>query len=131
MRLQIIGTFAAGLAIAALPAFAQTPETTPTTTPPPAIHGNPDRAQDHAAHHEQWDDCMAREEAKYGGVKTVGPHAGANNKGNWKALSKGKPMPPDEKLDAKKGEKENRHQAEMDTCRQQLYGRDGPAPGKK
>ena len=40
-------------------------------------------------------------------------------------------MPPDEKADAKKGEKENRHQAEMDDCREQLYGRDGPAPGKK
>jgi hypothetical protein len=85
--------------------------------------------------HQQWEDCMARQEAKYGGVKTVGRHADASNQhagaNGKKALSKGKPLPPDEKIDAGKGEKENRHQAEMDDCREQLYGRDAPAPAKK
>jgi hypothetical protein len=133
MKLGIVGSVATGLLVAAASTFAQSPAPTPmpTTSPTPAVHGNMDKAQDHAEHHQQWEDCMRRQEAKYGGVKTVGPHAGANNKGNDKASSKGKPMPPDEKADAKKGEKENRHQAEMDDCREQLYGRDAPAPGKK
>jgi hypothetical protein len=137
MNLRIIGSVATGLLIAASATFAQSlappplPTASPTTSPTPAVHGNKDKAQDHAEHHQQWEDCMRQQEAKYGGVKTVGPHAGANNKGNSKASSKGKPMPPDEKADAKKGEKENRHQAEMDDCREQLYGRDAPAPGKK
>ena len=130
MKLQIVSTLAAGLVIAAVPLFAQTPAV-PAVPQPAPMHGNMDRAQDHAENHQKWEDCMRQQEAKYGGVKTVGPHAGANNKGNYKALSKGKPMPPDEKADAKKGEKENRHQAEMDDCREQLYGRDAPAPGKK
>lgn len=143
MNLRIIGSVAAGLLIAAASTFAQSPAPPPmpTTAPIPDVHGNMGKAQHHGEDHQQWEDCMRQQEAKYGGVKTVGPHAGANNagannagahnKGNYKASSKGKPMPPDEKADAKKGEKENRHQAEMDDCREQLYGRDAPAPGKK
>ena len=150
MKVLIASTLAAGLVFLASPTFAQTsgptvnPGTTaipggPTTTPgAPGVHPNMGKPEDHGQYHQQWEDCMRQQEAKYGGVKTVGPHAGtnnphagANNKGNYKASSKGKPMPPDEKADAKKGEKENRHQAEMDDCREQLYGRDAPAPGKK
>jgi len=140
MKVLIATTLAAGLVFAAGNAFAQTPPApgaTPAMPTLPGAHvnpdgrGNPDKAQDHAEYHQKWEDCMRQQEAKYGGVKTVGPHTGANNKGNHKALSKGTPMPPDEKADAKKGEKENRHQAEMDDCREQLYNRDAPAPGKK
>ena len=138
MKVLVATTLAAGLVFAAGTAFAQTPAPVPPAATPtlPGTHvnpgrGNPDKAQDHAENHQKWEDCMRQQEAKYGGVQTEGQHAGANNKGNWKAMSKGKPMPPDEKADAKKGEKENRHQAEMDDCREQLYGRDAPAPGKK
>jgi len=144
MKALIAGTMAAAVVFAASPTFAQTPaapaETpatpaipaTPATPMAPGLKGNakhPENAQDH----QQWEDCMRNQEAKYGGVKTVGRQAGAHTgepKGGYKSLSKGKPMPPDEKADAKKAEKENRHKAEMDDCREQLYGRDGPAPAK-
>jgi len=143
MKVLIASTLAAGLVFLASPTFAQIPGPTATPGPTaipggptatrgaPGVHPNMGKPEDHAQYHQQWEDCMRQQEAKYGGVKTAGPHAGANNKGNYKASSKGKPMPPDEKADAKKGEKENRHQAEMDDCRAQLYGRDAPAPGKK
>ena len=146
MKAHIAAALATSLVYVASPTIAQTPapagfpaaSTRPTTPPTPATpptpginKGSASHPEDRAEYHQQWEDCMARQEAKYGRVKTVGQHAGANNKGNWKSLSKGKPMPPDEKSDAKKGEKENRHQAEMDDCREQLLGHDGPAPGKK
>ena len=147
MKVLIAGTLAAGLAIMASPTLAQTPApgfpattttptapTTPATPPAPGFgNGSANHPEGKGAAHQKWEDCMRQQEAKYGGVKTVGQHAGTGGggKGNWKSLSKGKPEPPDEKADAKKGEKENRHQAEMDDCREQLYGRDAPAPGKK
>jgi NAD(P)H-dependent flavin oxidoreductase YrpB (nitropropane dioxygenase family) len=137
MKVLVATTLAAGLVFAAGGAFAQTPASTPATPTLPGAQVNPGgggsaaKAERHAEYQKQWEDCMRQQEAKYGGVKTVGPHAGANNKGNWKANSKGKPLPPDEKADAKKGVKENRHQAEMDDCREQLYGRDTPEPGHK
>jgi hypothetical protein len=144
MKALFPGILAAGLVFVASPTFAQTPAPTAAPAAPtmPATPGTPPTSgfnkgkghpEDHAQYHQQWEDCMRNQEAKYGGVKTVGQgqHAGANNKGGYKGMSKGKPMPPDEKADAKKGEKENRHQAEMDDCREQLYGRDGPAPAKK
>jgi hypothetical protein len=146
MKSLIAATLAAGVVFAASPTFAQTtaapaatPATpvtpaTPTTPAAPGMKGNPKHPEDKAEYHRQWEDCMRRQEAKYGGVKTVGPKAGEHTgepKGGYKSLAQGKPMPPDEKADAAKGEKENRHQAEMDDCRQQLYGRDAPAPAKK
>ena len=154
MKALIAGTLAAGIVLASstfaqqpppggLPAAPPPPAAAPGMPAPPGMPPTPGvnkgQREDHAQYHQQWEDCMARQEAKYGGVKTVGQHAGANsggqhagaNKGNWKGSSKGKPLPPDEKRDAQKGEKENRHQAEMDDCREQLYGRDAPAPGKK
>jgi hypothetical protein len=146
MKVLIAGTLVAGLALAASPTFAQTPApglpattTTPTTPTSPATSPIPGPGKGSASHpydkaeaQQRWDDCMRQQEAKYGGVQTFGQHAGANGgKGNWKANSKGKPLPPNEKAEAKKGEKENRHQAEMNDCREQLYGRDTPEPGHK
>jgi hypothetical protein len=148
MKALIAATLASGLVFAASPTFAQTPppagfpppSTTPATpptpgTPPPGFNnGSANHPEGKGGAHEKWEDCMARQEAKYGGVKTVGQHAGGNaggGKGNWKANSKGKPEPPNEKTEAKQGEKENRHQAEMNDCREQLYGRDTPPAGKK
>ena len=147
MKALIAATLAGGLVFAASPTFAQAPppagfpapQTTPptSTTPgtPPAGFGtgSANHPEGKGEGHEKWEDCMARQEAKYGGVKTVGQHAGGNGggKGNWKANSKGKPEPPNEKTEAKQGEKENRHQAEMNDCREQLYGRDTPPAGKK
>lgn len=139
MKARIASALASGLVLIASSAFAQqappagspvAPATppAPNTQPMPGVNkGHEHRGQAH----QQWEDCMARQEAKYGGVKTVGQHPEANNKTNYRAMSKGKPLPPDEKIDAKKGEKEDRHQAEMDDCREQLYNRDAPAPAKK
>jgi len=146
MKALIAGILTAGVVFAASLTFAQTPAApaamsatpatpaTPVTPTAPGFKGNANHQEDKAERHQQWKDCMRNQEAKYGGVQTVGQHAGAQTgapKGGYKSLSKGKPMPPDEIADAKKGEKENRHQAEMDDCREQLLGHDGPAPGKK
>jgi hypothetical protein len=143
MKALFASTLAAGIVFAASPTFSQTPAApavtpaipaTPATPTAPGIRGKANHPEDKVEYHQQWEDCMRNQEAKYGGVKTVGQQSGAHAgepKGGYKSLSKGKPMPPDEKADAKKGEKENRHQAEMDDCREQLYGRDGPAPGTK
>jgi hypothetical protein len=143
MKALFASTLAAGIVFAASPTFSQTPAVpavtpaspaTPATPTAPGVRGKANHPEDKVEYHQQWEDCMRNQEAKYGGVKTVGQQSGAHAgepKGGYKSLSKGKPMPPDEKADAKKGEKENRHQAEMDDCREQLYGRDGPAPGTK
>jgi hypothetical protein len=137
MKVLVATTLAAGLVFAASGTFAQTPASTPASPTLPGAQVNPAgggdaaKAERHEENKQKWDDCMRQQEAKYGGVQTMGQHAGANNKGNWKANSKGKPLPPNEKAEAKKGEKENRHQAEMNDCREQLYGRDTPEPGHK
>ena len=130
MKLLIAGTLAAGLVFAAAPTFAQTtPATIPTT---PGVHvnpdgrGNPDKAQDHAEYHQQWEDCMAREGAKNRGAgKAEGQHEG-QHKANGKAVANSKA---NETTEPKgEGKKENRHQEEMQACREQLYGRAGKAP---
>src|SRR4051812_48040358 len=93
MKALIAGTLAAGLVFAASSTFAQqsppgglpaapTAPSTPATPPPPGTPPMPGtnkgHHEGHSKDHQQWEDCMARQEAKYGGVKTVDQHATAN-----------------------------------------------------
>lgn len=135
MRLQIVSTCAAGLLVAALPTFAQAPPGSPVPQPPP-MHGNMDKAQDHAEHKEQWKDCMGRMESKEGKEKAAGPHPGSGkgagvNKGSGK--TQGNYEPKNEGKNEPKEGKMNRHEEMMQDCHNQLYGgrHEEPAMGGK
>ena len=125
MKMPIAGILATGLVLAASPTFAQ-------TTPPamPASAGAQDKAQEKAEHHKQWEECMAREEGKHGGVAKEHRAAGAH-KDTDKAAMNNKGGESSEPKAATK--KENRHQEEMQACREQLYGKSGKdsAPATK
>jgi hypothetical protein len=128
MKMPIAGTLAAALVLTARAAFAQT--TTPAMPASPSA--NADRAQDHAEHHQQWEDCMAKQEGMHGGKgKGTGQHAGAHKGGGAAAAnSKEKEAnePKGEGKEKGEGKKENRHQEEMQNCREQLYGKSGKEP---
>ena|ERR1700740_1267485 len=126
MKMPIAGILTASLVLAAGATFAQTSSPAMPTNP-----GASDKAQERAEHHKQWEECMAREGAKHGGTgqeqgHRAGAHkdtekAAANNKGSEATGSKGATK------------KENRHQEEMQACREQLYGKSGKesAPATK
>lgn len=133
MKLRIASTFAAGLLVATLPTFAQTPTSPfPPVSPAPPMHGNMDKAQDHAEHKEQWKDCMSRIEAKEPKGKAGGQHMG-NGKGAAANKGTGKAAPNYEPKNEGKGEpkegKMNRHEEMMQDCRNQLYGGKHEEPG--
>jgi hypothetical protein len=120
MKLQIAGNLAAGLLFAAAPAFAQAPPTAPTPSTIPSAHTNMNKGEDKAEHKEQWKDCMARMESNNKGQKSEGqPKGEGKGTGTGKAAgttAAGQPAPHGE------GKKENRHEEEMQACRDQLYG---------
>lgn len=120
MKLPIVGTLAAGLLFAATPTFAQTP----------TGHTNVNKTEDKAEHKAQWKECMQRMESKdKGHEKSEAPH-----KGDGKAAAIGKVA--DSKTTAKpepqgEGKKMNRHEEEMQACRDQLYGGKHEEGGKE
>jgi len=118
MKLRTVSTIAAGLLVAAIPTFSQTPPAHPTM----------DKTQEKAEHKEQWKDCMARMESKEKGAsKTEGQHKGEGKAAGTGKVAEGKGT--EKPAAASEGKKMNRHEEMMQDCRNQLYGGRHEEPG--
>src|SRR4051812_2866330 len=123
MKLLIAGTLTANLFLVTAPIFAQTAP-------------SHDKTELKAEHKAQWKECMQRMEAQNKGLqKSEGEHQGSGKAKPTSASGEKKPTGASgenkgtEKGTASAGEakKMNRHEQEMQACRQQLYG--GKEPG--
>lgn len=111
MKALIAGMLTAALLLGVGVPLAQTPP----------VHPNANKGEDKAQYKEQWKDCMARMEAN--GKTQDKPEAEHKGQGKPAGAGKATTTKPNASPEAQgEGKKMNRHEEQMQACREQLYG---------